>query len=623
MKIPHFSLIGLSALSVLVLSSCVDNDYDLSDIDTMARFKTKNLVVPLNLDEITLDQVMDLDEDSEIKTFKNEETGETWYGIKKDGTFDSDPIKVSAFTVNKPTISPSSNTLDLTPLSYVAGMVDQISAFYEIAGQSDPTSFSAESDNVDKSIKSISKLGVNTSFNIKISVSGTGVSSIIPHIKYEGVKIQLPKGLTAEAEEGTYNSSTGIWDLSNETLAPNSSGIASVKLTITAIDAKVANITFTSAPTPDDKGTFVFADEVQLIAGRVNIYDVDPSSLPDQVTFTSAPTLQNIDVNTFTGDVEYDVEDFTIDPIDLADVPDIINQPGTKLLLEKPQLFLEINNPMAKYNVYFESGFELTPERIVRENGVDVKKQKTYEIDANGEGKKTFGTKTTDGSSQKEEGNQFVLAPSTPDDFLKDEYPNPKHVLFTDLKRILLLDEEAEEEEVAETGVGIPTTINVNVKDPKVPRQTVTDFVLGEELAAVKGKYSFYAPLQLSEDSHIAYTDTIDGWNDEDVDNITIDSLTINFDATTEIPFETELTIYPIDTTGEPIAGVKTTTAHLDAKAQNQPVEVTIIGPVTHLDGLLIKAHILNTESDTLSPDMKIYVDNSKATITGHYDKEL
>ena len=82
MKTRHFLFTGLSALSVFVLSSCVDSDYDLSDIDSMARFKTKNLVVPLNLDAITLDQVMDLDEDSEIKKFEDPETGKTWYAIK-------------------------------------------------------------------------------------------------------------------------------------------------------------------------------------------------------------------------------------------------------------------------------------------------------------------------------------------------------------------------------------------------------------------------------------------------------------------------------------------------------------------------------------------------------------
>ena len=347
MKTRHFLFTGLSALSVFVLSSCVDSDYDLSDIDSMARFKTKNLVVPLNLDAITLDQVMDLDEDSEIKKFEDPETGKTWYAIKKDGTFDSDPIDVATFTAAKPNISPSSNTLDLTPLTLIPGQIGQISAYYDNAGKSDPTSFEAKSENVDKAIKSISKLGVNTTFNIKIAVSGTGSSNIIPYLKYEGVKIQFPKGLTATASKGTYNSSTGILDLSNESLSPNSNGEVSVMLTITAIDAKVANITFTGASGDKQYGTFIFADDVEIIAGRVNIYNVDPSTLPNQITFTSTPTLQDIAVTTFTGEVEYDVDDFTIDPIDLADVPDIINQPGTKLMLDKPQLFLEINNPIS------------------------------------------------------------------------------------------------------------------------------------------------------------------------------------------------------------------------------------------------------------------------------------
>lgn len=606
MNIRHFSAIGLSALSAFVLSSCFDNDYDLSDIDTMSRFKTKNLTVPLNLDVITLDLVMDLGEDSEVKKFVNEETGERFYAIQIDGDFHSDPIKVNDFTALSPHIAPTVSELNQDLSILPQGIV----ARYPIT--SEPTSFESKAENVDASIKSIESVGVDTKFTIEIQIDQLG--NYLNNVYFKGVEIQFPKGLTATPNIGTFDANTGKLTLPE--MQPDNKGKCMVTLNITAINGEEDNVTYNSTA-----HTLLYKDQLEITAGEVEIRGDITADFPTKIKFTSSPTLDAIKILTFTGEMEYEVEDFNIDPIDLTNIPTIINQPGTKLMLEKPQIFLSLNNPMAKYNVYFESGFGLTSERTVRIGNEDVKKQKNYELDANSEGKKIFDTKTTDGSPQQTNDNQFALAPSVPD--YHEDFPNPKFVPFSDLKRILLLDDNVDEEEAAETGVGIPTTIRVNVKEPKMPTQRVADFVLGEKLDAVAGKYAFYAPLQLSEKSQIAYTDTIKGWNDEDVDNITIDALTINFDATTEIPFETALTIYPIDTTGKPIAGVKTTTAHIDAKAQNQPIEVRIIGPITHLDGLLIKAHIVNTESDLLGPDMKIYVNNSKAKVTGHYDKEL
>ena len=82
---------------------------------------------------------------------------------------------------------------------------------------------------------------------------------------------------------------------------------------------------------------------------------------------------------------------------------------------------------------------------------------------------------------------------------------------------------------------------------PNMPEQNVKDFLLDDQLGSVEGNYSFYVPLQLSDDSKIVYTDTIDGWNDEDVDAITIQKLIVRFDATTEVPFDVVLTISPIN----------------------------------------------------------------------------
>lgn len=50
------------AIPVLIagmgLYGCVDSDYDLSDIDTTAQFKVNDLVIPVNLNDILLSDII-------------------------------------------------------------------------------------------------------------------------------------------------------------------------------------------------------------------------------------------------------------------------------------------------------------------------------------------------------------------------------------------------------------------------------------------------------------------------------------------------------------------------------------------------------------------------------------
>lgn len=58
MKFYHLA----SALSVLITGAgivgCTDSDYDLSDIDTTAQFNVNNLVIPVNLSDIVLSDII-------------------------------------------------------------------------------------------------------------------------------------------------------------------------------------------------------------------------------------------------------------------------------------------------------------------------------------------------------------------------------------------------------------------------------------------------------------------------------------------------------------------------------------------------------------------------------------
>ncbi len=586
---------GLSAAVLLTAAtSCVDNAYDLSDIDTTSRLNAKDLVVPMNIDQITLDQVLDLDDDSEVKEI--EQDGKKIYAVQKEGTFSSDPIKVSAFTASKPSISPISSTLDLVKEAGLPQVPDgvelpetTITGYYDIVCS--PTSFESKANNVDESIKKIDYIGVETSIVNVVRVIGFNANQL-KNIKIEGLVVNYPKGLDAVPDKGVYDKSTGKLSFS-EPLVPNSSGIITINMQVKGIDAKVANVHFDAA-----KHTFSFGDEISVSAGKVNLY-LSSNSMPNTITFNVSPSIDPIQVKTFTGQIEYAVEDFNINPIDISNIPDFLSQKGTKVSIANPQLYLKMNNPLEGYiknnaPMKISSGLTLTSEK-------DGKKV-TNSVD---DGRFVTDTETN-------HNNTFVFAPAAPASPISG-YQNPQHVTFSKLSDVLDVE-----------GEGIPTTISVDVEEPRIPATDIVNLSLGTSLPKVTGDYTFYAPLQLNDNSLIVYTDTLDGWSDEDLDKMTLTKVNVTFDCSTEVPFDIVLSVVAIDKDGKAIPGATSNEATVPAKASGTKVDLTVNATINKIDGVMIKAKLTNKGSDTvLAPAMKLDVKNFKAKVSGYYEDEL
>lgn len=587
MKLQHYWLAGLSSVVLIAATSCVDNDYDLSDIDTTARLQVKELVVPMNIEEAILDQVLDLDDDSEVKKIELED-GSFIYAVKKDGSFNSDPIHISEFTASKPNITPIVSTLDLVDLRTAAEYVPGgITAYYDI--KTDPTEIKSEASDIDKSIYTVKKLDVNTKIKTTLKVEGLS-ADVLKKMKIDDLKVKYPVGLIATTDNGSYDPKTGYLTFS-KSLVPNYLGEISVTMTITALDASSPNIQF------DGKAhTFKFEDNITVEQGRVNIYA--DTSLPDQVTFTVTPDMEAIKIDKFTGSIVYDVGDINIDPIDISNLPDLINQEGTSISIADPQLYLTLSNPLEEYIadgdvMNLGAGISLKSER----EGAS----KVFALDES-----RFST------AQNNTGYTYVLAPKSPQKPIEG-YINPQWVKFSSLSNVLDLD-----------GKGIPTKIYVDIAEPRIDETNIESLKLGVDLPAVVGNYTFYAPLQLNDGSVIKYVDTIDDWSDEDLDKMTITKLNVDFVGSTEVPFELKLKVLPINKTGKPISGVTSNTVTIPAMAKGTPVNVTIEGEIKELDGIQIEANIVNKGSDTtLAPSMKLIIKDFKAKVSGYYEDEL
>ena len=251
-----------------------------------------------------------------------------------------------------------------------------------------------------------------------------------------------------------------------------------------------------------------------------------------------------------------------------------------------------MSNPLKDYLTYLpvSAGFELVAERN--------RDKATYTLDL------------TTASTNRD--NQYVLSPNNPSK-KQDDYTNAQYVQFTGLSNILDVNDQ-----------GIPSTIKVNVTNPLINETEIKDFQLGTSLKGVSGDYLFYAPLQLKDQSTIKYEDTIDEWNDEDVDKMAISKIKLDFTATTEVPIDLELTVVPIDKEGKVIKGVESNTVKVPAKANSAEVHFEMTGDIKHLDGVKITAKLVNVGDDTaLAPQMKLNVKNLKATLTGYYEDQL
>lgn len=587
MKLQHYWLAGLSSVVLIAATSCVDNDYDLSDIDTTARLQVKELVVPMNIEEAILDQVLDLDDDSEVKKIELED-GSFIYAVKKDGSFNSDPIHISEFTASKPNITPIVSTLDLVDLRTAAEYVPGgITAYYDI--KTDPTEIKSEASDIDKSIYTVKKLDVNTKIKTTLKVEGLS-ADVLKKMKIDDLKVKYPVGLIATTDNGSYDPKTGYLTFS-KSLVPNYLGEISVTMTITALDASSPNIKFDGVA-----HTFKFEDDITVEQGRVNIYADE--TLPNTVTFRVTPDMEAIKVEKFTGSIVYDVGDIDIDPIDISNLPDLINQEGTSISIADPQLYLTLSNPLEEYIadgdvMNLGAGISLKSER----EGAS----KVFALDES-----RFST------AQDNTGYTYVLAPKSPQKPIEG-YINPQWVKFSSLSNVLDLD-----------GKGIPTKIYVDIADPRIDETNIESLKLGVDLPAVVGNYTFYAPLQLNDGSVIKYVDTIDDWSDEDLDKMTITKLNVDFVGSTEVPFELKLKVLPINKTGKPISGVTSNTVTIPAMSKGTPVNVTIEGEIKELDGIQIEANIVNKGSDTtLAPSMKLIIKDFKAKVSGYYEDEL
>lgn len=553
---------GAALLIAATLGSCADDKYDLSDIDTTAGIKVNDLTIPVNVDAITLSSVFNLKEDECIQIVDGE------YAILKTGDFTSSEVNIKAISMDAPDIKGTYHDCNIT----TDGLAYAVS--------SAKSNFKYHSDQVSDCVVSIEELGTDLNIGMTLAIEeiNSGNSTRI-----EDLELLIPKGLTLKEDNANYDKKTGIYKAGTRYF---NGAIMHIDIQATCIDAEAAGIEYDYAT-----HTVVMSGECGILKGSLKL-----SNMPDNkktLHIIANYTMSKIDINEFSGDIQYDLTGTDFQEVDLSSLPDFLSQSETDIRLKNPQIYLAIDNPLYKYGLTARTGLTISAYDT---DGL----RNNYSLDTPG----YFNINTN--SSQRE--YLFCLSPSKPEKYYIGG--SPLWVGYSSLSNVL-------------SGDGLPQRLSINLDNPKLPVQHVSHIGMGVNLGAVTGKYTFFAPLELAEGSKIIYSDTIDGWSSDDLDALTISSLTITATADSNLPVNATLKAYPIDKNGHTIGNVEITGADIKAMSAGQELTIVMSGAVKMIDGVRFTVCIEEADSKTLTPDMSIKLSSIRAKVSGEYVKEL
>ena len=559
----------LLAATCAYMSSCVDNDYDLKNIDKTSQFTVNNLTVPVNLSEIKLENVIKLDDNENISVIDNH------YAISKGGDIETSEFDLGHIHVASPTINPSVISVNVPELPPISGIEIP---FPETKLPDVPLqTYDLELVNGDESLKKLND--IKTERPIEVEVTLSVPSSIIAKgntITFKNIQIQLPWGLMTE--DAGYNSTTGKYVL-NE-ISVNADGKATLK--VEAYGIKLG-----------ERGKI--EDQKLNISGDIGIESgyitgmIRDLSLPNPLVVSVDYKVSEFDLASFSGDIDYKMDEIDIAPISLSGLPDFLDSPETEIRIANPQILISINNPVGQYGLTGTGNINLTSHF---KGGKDVEH--------------TSGEFNISGSH-----SDIAFCTS------KEGY---ELVDFSGLRDILTSG-------VKEIG-GLPESISVNIQNITFAG-TVENFPIGK-IGKADGSYDFVAPLGFAKDSKVIYETTVDGWGSDTLDDVNINKIHLKANCSTNLPVGVELRVQPIDKNGNEIP-VKENSSRfsVDPKCTNSPVELLIEsanGPIHNLDGVKFKAFVSQdneNNTEALGPDLFIKLDNIRVTVDGYYETDF
>ena len=598
MKKKHLTIL-LAGMSLGVMTGCIDNNYDLSDINTESEFKVKDLVLPIQIDTVCLRDIITVNEGDKLDTVTI--NGKTFYAVSETGEFSSDDIEINGFIANAQKPNPTVAIFTLDGSKAVKGKRNaaEDGTLYLLFEQVD-SNFDYSASDIDGSIRTLDYL-IYRPTAINITIKSSLSSSITATI--ENLNLHLPNGLeitNVQTSGKTYNAGEIKYNAGRFTIpeVPFKNGEA--KIVVNSNKLMNTNNWFKYDPAKKS-GEFMIDEKISIEKGTklaLSGSAQELASLPNTIEFDVAYELDAMNVTDIMGEVQYDLkgEKLKIEPIELNDLPEFLDGEETNLVLANPQIYLSMNNPVGHYGLEYRSGMNIIAQR---DNKPDVK----FPLDA-------FVVPSTGNGPYN-----FVLSPNqVSGNEVPQGFYGASWVQYNNLGNLL-------------AGDGLPNILDIELVDPMIPQVRLSSpLKLNTKLGEVVGEYQFIAPLALvggTNGSKIYYEHTNDGWLDEDLEALIIEALSITANVKNEIPLNAKLTIKPIGKDGQIMKDVQVSTVEIGA-GESKAAEFIVTGTVRNLDGIRIIATVTpDGKEEALAPAQYIYLTNIKARATGNYTKKL
>lgn len=577
----HFLVLSTAVIAASVLSGCVDDKYDLSDIDTTVKVEVNDLTIPVNIDPFTMQTIFDIDEDDPDATIK---VLDGVYAIVRSGSFSSDEIKFNPIHLSSSGSTSATTQINTGLSGTVPGGID-----IALPCTTDAVTVSYSSSTVPSEVAEITRIGAN--FSINYTLSFKELIGHISRLSLQDVEIDFPKGLSGTINVGTYDAEAGKVRIDKADLSEPK---LRVSLTCKALDFAKIGGTFNAAT-----HTANITTNIQITSGELRFNSSDyQGSMPSQISIVAEGGLTDIDVTTFTGRVNYNIDGVDINAVTLDDLPDVLRQKDTRITLTNPQIYLHIDNPLSPYKLSAQTGF--TIKSIFTDEDGSVTGTTEHSLDAP-------GYFILSDASQ----SNYCLSPLGATN-VPDGFSPVKEVPFSSLTTVL-------------DGAGLPTSLDITLNDPKFDNKPVENLPIGTPLGKVDGKYEFIAPLSFGAGSQIIYSDIENGWGGEDLDGMTIETLTVSTKVSSALPFSVNFTGYPVDANGKRINNVSIEGAEVPANCSDHELTIRITGEIKGLDGIefTAKGYVPNSMTAPLDPTLSISCKDIRATVSGYYEKEL
>lgn len=570
------TLRGLFVLSLLGITACVDDAYDVSkDVDMTITVGGENLTIPgSNTDLITLEKIFDLDPESDVKADANGD-----YALTLSGEGSESTVNVENVTIEGSQIETEQSTTTLN-FDYVPSQDAE-------ADVNDETHFTVDKNDVTTDVTALYDAKVTSSSNLELGFSGNARQL---HLA-QGFKITFPSYLTVSTSDPRFQMEGNVLTFTEDiAIARNQTLI--IPISVTAIDFEAMG-----------EGEGLVAPGHLIINGNIPVEGSAYLRAADFLTqqnvelvLNTAMNIDNIELTEVTAMVNPQV-DITIDPVMVNDLPEFLQDDEVKIDMTDPKIFLNVTNesPVA---VNFTA--DLMPYK------------ETQMLHTIALGDKANGTAP-------------IVIPANVTDYviclhrLSDANGISADAIISvpDLNNLV------------ET---IPDEVRIENIEATAVQERVT-MTLGKDYR-VKTDYNVVAPLQFNNGTQIIYSDQMDGWN-SDMEDLDVRHAEISVDATNTIPLAMTMTANAIDRNGNVMDEITATvTGSISAGTPESPsVSTLTISLVSNSDGALknmdgiayrVAAEVpAEVQGTILNESQNLKLDNIVITVKGGVTVDL